>query len=344
MNNITTSNNNNNEKKKPVVVCNWIPEPTDEKLGKLTKYFDMKFFDGLRDSNREEFMKELEYAEGLIVYFLRVDRELIKNAKNLKVVSLSSSGFDLVDVKYLNERKIQLMNTPKVLADTCADTIMGLVLNTVRRFNWSCEEMKAGKWVSKKVWGEFRGKDVHHRTMGIVGMGNIGKVLCKRAHFGFDMPILYSSRSRQVDVEEKYSAKYCQDLDTLLAEADIVVVILPLNDDTYHRFSTKQFSLMKKTSYFINFGRGKVVDEIALIKALQDKVIAGAGLDVYEIEPLPMDSPLFKLDNVTLFPHLGSSTNEAQYGMRLNSVDNLIAGLHYGDFSNNLVNPNFELK
>ena len=182
--------------------------------------------------------------------------------------------------------------------------------------------------------------DVHGKTLGIVGMGRIGLALAQRAHFGFNMPILYNARRHHDEAEERFNARYCE-LDTLLQEADFVCLILPLTDETRHLIGKSAFEKMKKSAIFINAGRGPVVDEQALIEALQNGEIHAAGLDVFEQEPLPVDSPLLKMPNVVALPHIGSATHETRYNMAATAVDNLIAALS-GKVDKNCVNPQIQ--
>ena len=245
-------------------------------------------------------------------------------------------GYDNFDVEALNARRVLLMHTPTVLTETVADTVMALVLSSARRVVEVAERVKGGEW-TKSIGPDWFGIDVHHKTLGIVGMGRIGMALAQRAHFGFNMPILYNARRRHEQAEERFNARYC-DLNTLLDEADFVCLILPLTDETYHLFGAEQFARMKSSAIFINAGRGPVVDEKALISALRNGDIHAAGLDVFEQEPLPASSPLLKMPNVVALPHIGSATHETRYNMAACAVDNLIDALQ-GKVEKNCVNP-----
>ncbi|CDL35529.1 2-ketoaldonate reductase, broad specificity [Enterobacter hormaechei] len=231
------------------------------------------------------------------------------------------------------------MHTPHALTETVADTLMALVLSTARRVVEVAERVKAGEW-SKSIGPDWFGVDVHGKTLGIVGMGRIGLALAQRAHFGFNMPILYNARRHHSEAEERFNALYCE-LDTLLREADFVCLILPLTDETRHLIGKAAFEKMKKSAIFINAGRGPVVDEKALIEALQNGEIHAAGLDVFEQEPLPVDSPLLTMPNVVALPHIGSATHETRYNMAATAVDNLIAALG-GKVNKNCVNPQIQ--
>jgi len=247
-----------------------------------------------------------------------------------------SVGYDNFDVAALNDNGVLLMHTPTVLTETVADTMMALVLSSARRVVEMAERVKAGEW-QKSIAPDWYGVDVHHKKLGILGMGRIGLALAQRAHLGFGMPILYNARKQHPEAEQRFDAHYC-DLDTLLAESDFLCISLPLTAQTHHLIGREQLAKMKKSAVLINAGRGPVVDEQALIAALKDGTIHGAGLDVFEQEPLPVSSELLQLRNVVALPHIGSATHETRYGMAKDAVDNLIAALS-GKVEKNCVNP-----
>ncbi|MEW5561661.1 glyoxylate/hydroxypyruvate reductase GhrB [Enterobacter asburiae] len=275
-------------------------------------------------------------AVGLLGSSEKVGAELLEKMPALRATSTISVGYDNFDVDALNARKVLLMHTPTALTETVADTLMALILSSARRVVEVAERVKAGEW-TKGIGPDWFGTDVHHKTIGIVGMGRIGLALAQRAHFGFGMPVLYNARRQHKEAEERFNARHC-DLDTLLQEADFVCSILPLTEETRHLFGTKQFRQMKPTAIFINAGRGPVVDEQALIGALKNGDIHAAGLDVFEQEPLPVSSELLKLPNVVALPHIGSATHETRYAMAKTAVDNLINALN-GKVETNCVNP-----
>lgn len=275
-------------------------------------------------------------AEGMLGSSEKVDAALLDNMPELRVASTISVGYDNFDVEALNARRILLMHTPTALTETVADTLMALVLSTARRVPEVAVRVKAGEWTDS-IGPDWFGTDVHHKTMGIVGMGRIGMALAQRAHFGFGMPVLYNARRRHPEAENRFQARYC-DLDSLLQEADFVCLILPLTDETRHLFGAEQFKKMKSSAIFINAGRGPVVDETALIAALKQGEIHAAGLDVFEQEPLATDSPLLSMPNVVALPHIGSATHETRFSMASTAVDNLIDALH-GKTEKNCVNP-----
>ena len=275
-------------------------------------------------------------AEGILGSGGKVDADFLRHMPKLRVASTVSVGYDNFDVAALNDNGVLLMHTPTVLTETVADTMMALVLSSARRVVEMAERVKAGEW-QKSIATDWYGIDVHHKKLGILGMGRIGLALAQRAHLGFGMPILYNARKQHPEAEQRFDAQYC-DLDTLLAESDFLCISLPLTAQTHHLIGREQLAKMKKSAVLINAGRGPVVDEQALIAALKDGTIHAAGLDVFEQEPLSVSSELLQLRNVVALPHIGSATHETRYGMAKDAVDNLIAALS-GKVEKNCVNP-----
>ncbi|QXI27619.1 2-hydroxyacid dehydrogenase [Pseudomonas vanderleydeniana] len=293
-----------------------VPDP---KLGDLNAQFD----------------EALPHAHGLIGVGRKLGRAQLENAGKLEVVSSVSVGYDNYDVAYLSERGIMLTNTPDVLTESTADTGFALLMSAARRVAELDAWTKAGQWKAS-VGPDLFGTDVHGKTLGIVGMGNIGAAVARRGHFGFNMPILYSGNSRKTELEQQLGAQY-RSLDALLAEADFVVLVVPLSEKTRHLIGQRELGLMKPGAILVNISRGPVVDEPALIQALQNGTIRGAGLDVYEKEPLA-ESPLFQLKNAVTLPHIGSATHETREAMANRALANLRSAL-LGERPQNLVNP-----
>ncbi|MGM3175183.1 glyoxylate/hydroxypyruvate reductase GhrB [Dickeya lacustris] len=315
--------------KPDVILYKHIPEALQRKL---EQHFTVSVFDGLPPVGHPL----LARAEGLIGAGYTVSREYLSHLPQLRAVSTVSVGYDNIDVEALNEKKALLMHTPTVLTETVADTVLTLMLMTARRALESAERVKAGEWTGN-IGESWFGVDVHHKTLGILGMGRIGLAVAQRAHFGFGMPVLYHARRHHEAAETRFNARYC-DLDTLLAESDFLCITLPLTPQTRHLIGKAQLAKMKPGAILINIGRGPVVDEQALIEALTDGTLHAAGLDVFEQEPLPVDSPLLALPNVVALPHIGSATHETRYNMAACAVDNLIAALT-GTVTENCVNP-----
>ena len=259
-------------------------------------------------------------GEGNHQYGLKGDKN-----SSFKGYEIEDVNNNLVDVKVYKPDHIFADNSGRVLKHRL------IVEENYYLFDINYFIEVAGNYYLKK------GVDVHHKTIGILGMGRIGMALAQRAHFGFSMPVLYTSRRPHEEAEKRFNARFCS-LDTLLAEVDFLCITLPMTEQTYHMIGRDQLAKMKSSAILINAGRGPVVDEQALIAALQDGTIHGAGLDVFEQEPLPIDSPLLSLRNVVAVPHIGSATTETRYNMAACAVDNLIAALT-GTVTENCVNP-----
>lgn len=308
----------------------------DDLLARLESHFTVTQVKNLSPETVEQHADAFANAEGLLGSSEKVDEALLAKMPKLRATSTVSVGYDNFDVDALNARRIALMHTPTVLTETVADTLMTLVLTTARRALEVAERVKKGEW-TKSIGPDWFGIDVHHKTLGIIGMGRIGLALAQRAHFGFGMPVLYNARRQHAEAEERFNARPC-DLDTLLRESDFVCIVLPLTDETHHLINAEKIALMKPSAILINAGRGPVVDEPALIDALKAGKIHAAGLDVFEQEPLPVDSPLLSMPNVVALPHIGSATHETRYNMAACAVDNLIDALN-GKVEKNCVNP-----
>ncbi|EMM6763000.1 glyoxylate/hydroxypyruvate reductase GhrB [Pluralibacter gergoviae] len=319
--------------KPSVILYKKLPDDLEQRLNAL---FTVTRVPNLSEETVQQHAAEFAQAAGLLGAGGKVDAALLDKMPALRVASTVSVGYDNFDVDALTARKVVLMHTPTVLTETVADTLMALVLSTARRVVEVAERVKAGEW-QKSIGPDWYGTDVHHKTIGIVGMGRIGMALAQRAHAGFGMPVLYNARRHHTEAEERFGARYCE-LDALLEEADFVCLILPLTDETRHLFGAEQFKKMKSSAIFINAGRGPVVDEEALIEALKSGEIHAAGLDVFEQEPLPRASELLTLPNVVALPHIGSATHETRYNMAADAVNNLINALD-GKVEKNCVNP-----
>ncbi|MDU8499705.1 D-glycerate dehydrogenase [Pseudomonas syringae] len=282
-----------------------------------------------------QFDEALPESHGLIGSGRKLGREQLQNAAKLEVVSSISVGYDNYDVDYLSERGILLTNTPDVLTESTADLGFSLIMSSARRVAELDAYTKAGQW-TRSIEPPHFGTDVHGKTLGIVGMGNIGAAIARRGRLGFNMPILYSGNSRKTELEQELGAQF-RSLDQLLAEADFVCLVVPLSEKTKHLIGRRELSLMKPGAILINIARGPIVDEPALIEALQNGTIRGAGLDVYEKEPLK-ESPLFQLKNAVTLPHIGSATTETRQAMADRAYNNLRSAL-LGERPQDLVNP-----
>ena len=304
-------------------------------MARLHEQAEVTLIESLDAEGLAKLRDALPRAQGLLGASLKLDAELLDLAPNLEAIASVSVGVDNYDIDYLTERRILLSNTPDVLTETTADTGFALILATARRVVELANMVRDGQW-TRNIGPAHFGSDVHGKTLGIIGMGRIGEALAQRGHFGFGMPVIYHSHSPKPAVEQRFNARYCS-LDELLQQADFVCLTLPLTAETEGLIGARQFALMGPQTIFINISRGKVVDEAALIRALSERHIRAAGLDVFEREPLSHDSPLLRLDNVVATPHMGSATHETREAMARCAVDNLLAALA-GQRPVNLVN------
>lgn len=259
-------------------------------------------------------------------------------AQKLKIISTVSVGYDNYDVNYLNQKKIWLANTPHVLTETTADLAFTLLLSAARKVPYLDAWTKQGQW-KRTVSTEQFGMDVFGKTLGIIGLGNIGAAIARRGFYGFNMNILYHNRREKIEVAQAFNAQY-RDLDQLLQQSDFIVVAVDLNHESQALIGAEQFDLMQKHAVFVNIARGSVVDENALVEALKQNKIFAAGLDVYAKEPL-QNSALFELPNAVTLPHIGSATTETRQKMVKLAYQNLVDALQ-DRTPRYLVNPKFE--
>ena len=308
--------------KQQVVVYKEIPEVL---MARLRDEFDVTFFDGVNAGNQAAFYDAVKRADGVLGAGVVLPNEVLDQAPNLKIASTISVGVDQFDLDYFRRRGLMLAHTPGVLNEATADLIFSLVLSSARRVVELADYVRDGKWTGS-VGDDLYGVNVYGKTLGMLGMGRIGSAVARRAHHGFGMQVLYHNRRPDPDAEKALSARYVSK-DELLAQADFVCVMLPLSKETERTMGAREFALMKPSAIFINASRGKVVDEAALIHALQQKTIYAAGLDVFEQEPVSVDSPLLKMSNVVALPHVGSATHETRFAMAELAVNSLIAGL-----------------
>jgi gluconate 2-dehydrogenase len=308
--------------KRKVLVAREIPQ---DALQYLQEHCDVIEWDRSEKLTRDQLFELLSEAEGLLTSGNPIDQALLDHAPKLRIVSNISVGYNNFDLNEMKRRGVLGTNTPGVLDDSVADLIVTLMLSAARRVPELDRSVREGRW-SKGMDQELFGIDVHHKTVGILGMGRIGEAVAKRLRFGFDMQVLYHNRRRNPDAEAQYEAKYVT-MDELFSESDYVVVMTPLTPATEKLVGAREFGLMKQTGIFINVSRGQVIDEAALIAALQNKSIRAAGLDVFEREPVDPDNPLLQMDNTVVLPHIGSATQETRQDMAMLAVRNLVAGL-----------------
>ncbi len=317
-----------------VYVTRQIPPPG---LDLLAEQCDVTVHSDEMPPSRSEILKQIRGKDGLLCMLTdRVDAAVIDAASTLKVVSSFSVGVDHIDVPEATRRGVYITYTPGVLTDATADLAFALLMAAARRIAEGDHYVRSGSW--KAGWSPtmLLGESVYGKTLGVVGLGRIGEAVAKRAS-GFRMKVLYYSRRRSPEKERGLGVDYSP-LDALLKESDFVSLHIPLTGETRHLINRERLKSMKRNAILINTSRGPVVDEDALDEALENRWIAGAGLDVFSAEPLPKNSPFLRLRNVVLVPHIGSATNEARQRMSEISAKNLLAVLK-GEEPPYLFNP-----
>jgi len=319
-----------------VFVTRALPEAALEMLRRAPEVSELRVSPHDRVLTRAELFEGTRWCDALLSQLTdSVDAELLDQNPRLRIVANYAVGFNNMDVKAATTRKIPLTNTPGVLTETTADLAFTLICSVARRIVESDRYLREGRYQS---WAPLLlvGGDIHGKTLGIVGMGRIGFAVAKRA-LGFDMRILYTDAVRVDDrLEAAVNARYT-DLETILRESDFVSVHVPLLPETRHLIGKRELALMKKTAYLVNTSRGPVVDEAALVEALQNGTIAGAGLDVYEREP-ELAPGLVDRPNSVLLPHIASASIETRTKMGTTAAANILARLR-GERPPNLLNP-----
>jgi gluconate 2-dehydrogenase len=283
---------------------------------------------------RQELLKQITNVQGLFTAGGKIDEELLSHAPQLKVVSNVSVGYNNMDLEAMRAHGVIGTNTPEVLDETVADLVFALILGAARRIAELDQYMKQGKW-QKGDDTSLYGLDVHHTTLGIIGMGRIGEAIARRAKLGFLMNVQYYNRNRKPELEARLGVTY-QPMNELLRTSDFILLMTPLTDETTHLIGRDQFLIMKPTAIFINASRGKTVDETALIEALQNKQIQAAGLDVYDREPIDALNPLLRMPNVLTLPHIGSATAQTRFDMAMLAAKNLVSAIQ-GQIPPNLI-------
>lgn len=308
----------------------------DEARAILDQHLDVEYWTGPERITRAELLQHVADKDALLCLPTeKVDDELLTAAPKLKVAATISVGYDNIDVPACTRHRVVATNTPGVLDETTADFAWTILMAVARRLiegeNW----VRSGTWPGMDM-DQLLGSDVYGKTLGIIGFGRIGRCLARRAQ-GFKMRVLYNNRNRVAPgIEREFGAEFA-DMDRLLRESDFVSIHAPLSPETRHLISTEQLAKMKPTAFLINTSRGPVVDEAALVAALEQKKIAGAALDVYEREPLVHPGLLPRKD-VVLAPHLGSATLETRTKMAVVAARNVIAVLE-GQRPPNPLNP-----
>ena len=296
-------------------------------LDELEKKCNVFLHNGKIPIPKRNLINKIKDMDGLICHpYDTIDKKVIKSAKNLKVISTFSVGFDHIDIDFAKSLGIKIGYTPEVLTNATAELTIGLILDVLRRISEGDRIIRNKKW--NVIFGayDYTGTEVSGKTIGIIGMGRIGREVAKKAN-GLGMNVIYHNRKPvSKSIERKLKAKYVSE-SVLYKKSDVISLHVPYNKDTHHLMNSKIFKKMKKTSFLINTSRGKIVNEKQLVTALKTKEIQGAGMDVYESEPVHRDSLLLKLENVVLAPHVGSSTNETRRKMSDITVKNLVYAL-----------------
>ncbi|MFC2070799.1 2-hydroxyacid dehydrogenase [Chloroflexota bacterium] len=286
----------------------------------------------------EVLFEKARETDGLLTLLTdRMDANLMNNSPNLKVISNMAVGYDNIQIDEATKRRIIVGHTPGILTETTADFTFSLLMAAARRVVEADGYTRQGRW---KTWEPMTllGHDIHHATLGIIGMGRIGAELAKRAR-GFDMKVIYHNRTRRSPEEEiMLNAEYVPELPALLERADFISINVPLTPETHHLIGADEFAVMKPTAILVNTSRGPVVDQKAMYEALKTGKIFSAAIDVTETEPIPPDDPLLTLNNIIIAPHIASASFPTRTKMALMAAENLLAGLR-GELPPNCVNP-----
>ena len=299
----------------------------DFALMDLKKYYDIEIHQGKIPMPKKTLLKKIRNKDGLICFpYDNIDKDVLSAAKKLKTISTYSVGYDHIDVKYAKKQGISIGYTPEVLTDATADLTFALILDLLRRVTEGDKIIRKGRWTHLYGAYDYVGTDISGKILGILGFGRIGAAVAKRAK-AFGMNIIYHNRHRlSKNTEKSLGVKYVT-FDQLFKKSDIVSIHVPYTKETHELVDMKLFKKMKKSSFIINTARGKIIKENDLVYALKKKIIAGAALDVFRNEPIGLNNPLTKMQNVVLSPHIGSSTAETRKKMAEITVINLKLGM-----------------
>jgi glyoxylate reductase len=297
-------------------------------LKELKNQYNIEVHSGKIPIPRKKLESKIKEIDGLICFpYDIIDKELLDKAKNLKVISTYSVGFDHIDIKHAKKNKIRVGYTPEVLTDATADLAFSLMIDVMRRVSEGDRTIRKGDW--REIYGayDYVGTDLQKKTLGIFGLGRIGSTLAKRAK-SFDMNIIYHNRKQVSRTKEKSLGVKYVTFEKLIRQSDVISIHVPHTDQTNQLFDKKILRKMKNTAFLINTARGKIINEKDLAESLKKKIIAGAALDVFESEPIGNNHPFTKIQNITLAPHIGSSTKETRHKMAKIAVKNLHLGIN----------------
>ncbi|MEM2039597.1 MAG: glyoxylate reductase [Zestosphaera sp.] len=299
----------------------------DDVVHKISQYYEVEVWDRYQATPRGVLLNKVKEVDALVSLLSdQIDCELLSSSPKLRIVAQLAVGFDNIDLECATRLGIYVTNTPGVLTEATAEFTWALILATARRVVEGDIFVRFGEWWRlKTAWHPkmLLGTELRGKTLGIVGLGRIGKRVAEIGVKGFGMRVVYYDIRRDIETERELDIEY-RELENLFRESDVVSVHVPLTSETRGLVSEGLLKLMKKNAILINTSRGAVVDTKALIKALNEGWIAGAGLDVYEEEPLPPNHPLTQLDNVVLTPHIGASTEEAQERAGIDAVKKIL--------------------
>ncbi len=297
-------------------------------IDRLGKYYEVEVWDKYQPPPYEVLLEKVRDIDALASLLSdRIDCNLLQQAKKLRIIAQYAVGYDNIDVQCATQLGVYITNTPGVLTEATAELTWALILAVARRIVESDHFVRWGEWDRLRTgWHPHMmlGIELKGKVLGIIGLGRIGSRVAEIGAKGFGMKVVYYDPSRNEKMEKELGVEY-RDLDTLLSEADIISINVPLTKETFHLINEDRLKKMKKRAILINTARGAVIDTNALVKALKEGWIAGAGLDVFEQEPLPMNHPLTAFKNVVLVPHIGSATYESRHAMAELVAENLIA-------------------
>ncbi|HBE68807.1 MAG TPA: D-glycerate dehydrogenase [Planctomycetaceae bacterium] len=310
---------------KPLVyVCRHIPECG---LELLRRSADVRIHDGQLPPTRDELLAGVGGTDAILSLLSdRIDLEVLEAAgPNLKVISNFAVGYNNIDLRAASERGVRVGNTPDVLTDATADLAITLLFAVARKVREASAAVLDGSWRTWEPTG-WQGLELAGKTLGIIGMGRIGSQVAQRLHHGWQMPVIYTARNDKSELAASSKAQRV-DLEELLSRSDVISVHVPLTGGTRHLLGARELAQMRSHAILINTARGEVIDQDALIAALENRQIFGAGLDVCTPESLPTDSALLKLDNCLVLPHIGSATYPARNAMATRAAENVLAGI-----------------
>ena len=311
-------------------------EVFDETIECLEEHFVVDANQRDEKLSRERLFEKIADADGIQTASNdRVDEEFLAAARNVSIIANTAVGYNNIDLEACSKRKVIVTNTPGVLDQSVADFAIGLMIAACRRMGEAERYLRSGNWRSVYL-KQMLGIDVNGATLGLIGFGRIGQEIAKRAR-GFSMRILYHSRNQvNANIERQLGAQFVNK-DDLLRQADVVMLILPYSPETHHFIGETELSLMKERAVLVNVARGGIVDDSALIRALKERRIYAAGLDVFEGEPA-INPEFIDLDNVVLSPHIASGSESTRKAMAMTAANNLVEVLAYGRPPLNWVN------